>query len=331
MQELELVDKMRHVVIFAHWLGQDHCWSPAEKGTCLMALDCSVSHKHADWSSWCSSKHINLLYLSSASLEMPGIHQLVKETNFKTLHEAYSRSFFSALGSNQCKAWPSSHYVEKSSWEKTQVYFLFIFCLNNGSHIIKPWAKAHGFIIFEPLFKVYFLWFCNTGVPVPWSHAHRLHHRPRQICWSSCPQKLTATSFGKRLAQSCTYICTLTWDWNRRFSSILSYSFAVEVTSAYVSFVFLPFEGKKGPRPSKTNAARWPASSPTWRGRKKRCIWWAKHHRAEIKAQPHHKMTHRSSIYRMMLWSVRNCTSTYKYDQVRNCTSRCRRKKQRTG
>ena len=24
-------------------------------------------------------------------------------------------------------------------------------CLNNGSNIIKPWAKAHGFIIFEPL------------------------------------------------------------------------------------------------------------------------------------------------------------------------------------
>ena len=28
--------------------------------------------------------------------------------------------------------------------------------LNNGSNIIKPWAKAHGFIIFEPLFnKIY--------------------------------------------------------------------------------------------------------------------------------------------------------------------------------
>ena len=28
-----------------------------------------------------------------------------------------------------------------------------MFCLNNGSNIIKPWAKAHGFIIFEPLFR----------------------------------------------------------------------------------------------------------------------------------------------------------------------------------
>ena len=32
-------------------------------------------------------------------------------------------------------------------WFKQFVY------LNNGSNIIKPWAKAHGFIIFEPLFK----------------------------------------------------------------------------------------------------------------------------------------------------------------------------------
>ena len=39
-----------------------------------------------------------------------------------------------------------------SSWLYLRV-ILFIFCLNNGSNIIKPWAKAHGFLIFEPLFK----------------------------------------------------------------------------------------------------------------------------------------------------------------------------------
>ena len=47
-------------------------------------------------------------------------------------------------------------------------------CLNNGSNIIKPWAKAHGFIIFEPLFKIiYSFCFCFLCCFHPiqrWSH-----------------------------------------------------------------------------------------------------------------------------------------------------------------
>ena len=37
-------------------------------------------------------------------------------------------------------------------------YFVY---LNNGSNIIKPWAKAHGFIIFEPLLNVEKWWTSN--------------------------------------------------------------------------------------------------------------------------------------------------------------------------
>ena len=50
-------------------------------------------------------------------------------------------------------------------------------CLNNGSNIIKPWAKAHGFIIFEPLFKI--ISCNNTTAPAETNDV------PRCIPWYS--------------------------------------------------------------------------------------------------------------------------------------------------
>ena len=41
----------------------------------------------------------------------------------------------------------------KGFWKSLRLFWDSFVYLNNGSNIIKPWAKAHGFIIFEPLFK----------------------------------------------------------------------------------------------------------------------------------------------------------------------------------
>ena len=85
---------------------------------------------------------------------MPLAERPVKVVGLNTLVLA---GFDFAKSLQEAAAFPQSKILRFRQDLRIVVLFydrvIVVNCLNNGSNIIKPWALAHGFIIFEPLFK----------------------------------------------------------------------------------------------------------------------------------------------------------------------------------